>query len=1374
MDAKIATIHSRLGGVPVRNNVVCRYWMMGKCNRNPCRFMHRELPPPNVYRRTSEQPNLLRKEQSIRSPSHGLKNSLALSDGSEVKTAQNSTNHVIKDPPRKRPNPGNSLASNSGGGGGNASEEKTVECSKKACENWMSDKCDKEDGCQFLHSWFYGDWFSTLAKLKGHIQAVSGIALPSRSDKLFSSSIDGAVHVWDCNTGQSTRVINVGVKIGALISEGPWIFVGLPNIVKAWNIETAAEFNLDGPVGQVNAIAVADVVDKLFAGHRFLPHYYCLLFLNDGAILAWKGNAKNPNRFELASSMKGHTSAVICLTIGRNRLYSGSVDNTIRAWDVDTLQCVHTLSGHNDAVTSLICWDQYLLSCSLDKTIKAWAFTEEGNLDVIYTHNEEHGAIALCGMHDAEAKPILLCSCSDSTVYLYELPTENGFEGAKSEEHAKESVEEPGVENEKAESAALPPSEEVPETTGKEEPAADGHDAVNTQQASVEDLNTDDAEKKEESEKHSEEDEDPASDTQTTSRKMEVPNDKVGVLIGKGGDTIRYLQYNSGAKIQITRDADANPQSTTRPVEIIGTLSNIKKAEKLINAVIAEVAELILFPKGLPSAQTGGVGEQLEMQVPNEKVGLIIGRGGDAIKALQAKLGGLIQLCVGHCGRAELNLDYNVCNSFAVQHDCFCSSFCPILLTVRSSPYSGSFNQSSYRSCGPTGPSNWGPRGPHSSQPNPYYYHLRGPYPSQSSQYPPPSYGGYAPQQMGPRGNFGSGWEQRPPTMQGPVPHGGVYDYGVQGGHVSDHPASGPISTPVSGHAPSPVPTPAMSHPPSQANYNYGQPHGPDYGHQAPYSQAVPSQQGYGPGYDEPKYDNHAPMQHPYGHGSSQPVYPQASNQPRYRAQQQYGKQPSYGMPLQGPPPQSYGPPRPSQPGDMPYQGPIQSSQSYGPNVPPQQQYPYASSGQSYPSNGSASGAEGYNQAMPTSGPGYPQQGSQPVPCYGQPGGQQSTGYVQGPTGGYGLYPSSQQGCPEQPASNNAGYGYQRSQDPAYGSGPGATYGAPPSGQQAYAQPTATQPSYDQSAVSGIALPSRSDKLFSSSSDGTVHVWDCNTGQSIRVINLGVKIRTLISEGPWIFVGLPNIVKASLHLTCSASSSLAWDLDTLQCVHTLSGHNDAVKSLICWDQCLLSCSLDKTIKARAFTEEGSLDVIYTHNEEHNYVDLILHFVMEVCWQPSGTVQDFKFEDIHNNHAGIDSDSLKSNAYAPAEYYSHDSLRQVLNLKDRYAIQVFIDYDDVQNLLNVNILPNSKISRLPIIENGFEGAKSEEHAKESVEEPVVEDEKAESAALRPSEGVPETTGKEEPAADGHDAVNTQRASVEDLNTDDAEKKENRRT
>ncbi|KAF2320904.1 hypothetical protein GH714_031741 [Hevea brasiliensis] len=305
--------------------------------------MHRESLPPNVYRRTSKESNVLLEGQSMRRSSYGLGNSMA---GSEAKTVQKSSNHDVKHLPRKRPNPINSLASATGGGvseyksieessssctstdSGNmeeigasgkcsdASEDKTVnKSSNKACDYWMSGSCIKGDGCQFLHSWFRG-LVSLLANLKGHTEAVCGVALPSGSDKLYSGSSDGTVHVWDCHTGQSTRVINLGDEIGSLISEGPWIFVGLPNVVKAWNIETAADYNLNGPVGQVYAMTVSS--DTLFAGAQ------------DGSILAWKGSTENPNPFEHATSLKGHTGAVICLTIGRDWLYSGSMDSTIR------------------------------------------------------------------------------------------------------------------------------------------------------------------------------------------------------------------------------------------------------------------------------------------------------------------------------------------------------------------------------------------------------------------------------------------------------------------------------------------------------------------------------------------------------------------------------------------------------------------------------------------------------------------------------------------------------------------------------------------------------------------------------------------------------------------------------------------------------------------------------------------------------------------------------------------------------------------------------------------------------------------------------------------------------------------------------------
>ncbi|XP_061348407.1 zinc finger CCCH domain-containing protein 48-like [Gastrolobium bilobum] len=180
-------------------------------------------------------------------------------------------------------------------------------------------------------------------------------------------------------------------------------------IVKAWNIQTASEFTLDEPNGQVLAMTVGN--DTLLAGAE------------DGVISAWRGSSESKTPFELIVSLRGHIEAVVCLSVGRNMLYSRSMDHSIKVWDLDTLQCERTLNGHTEVVTSLICWEHYLLSSSFDCTIKVWGFTKEGTLEVTYTHREENGVLALCGMTDAKAKPILYCSCRDNSVRMYEFPS---------------------------------------------------------------------------------------------------------------------------------------------------------------------------------------------------------------------------------------------------------------------------------------------------------------------------------------------------------------------------------------------------------------------------------------------------------------------------------------------------------------------------------------------------------------------------------------------------------------------------------------------------------------------------------------------------------------------------------------------------------------------------------------------------------------------------------------------------------------------------------------------------------------------------------------------------------------------------------------
>ncbi|KAL0387471.1 UNVERIFIED_CONTAM: Zinc finger CCCH domain-containing protein 17 [Sesamum radiatum] len=381
MAVKAATrvsIFDRVGGQPVKTQV-CTYWLAGRCNRNPCRFMHREPPPPQSRETQLAPPKnvcgMQSRKMTWRSPNYN-------------NPAQPEVLTAVRTEPE------------------NCSSQKAK---PKQCKYWVMGNCVHGDKCKDLHSWCSGSGFTLLKKLEGHTKAITGISLPSGSDKLYSCSKDKSIRAWDCHTGQCAGSIITDGEAGCLISEGSWLFVGLQTALKAGNLQHHAEFGFGLLAGLVCSMVLDD--DKLFAG------------MEDGSILVWKLNLETL-AVEAAEMLKGHHGAVTSLVVGSNhRLYSGSRDCTIRVWDRQNLQCLHTLYRHTRDVTAIICWDNYLLSASLDNTLKIWAATESGTIDVIHEIKEDCGFIALCGIHDAEAKPILLCSCNDNTVRLYDLPS---------------------------------------------------------------------------------------------------------------------------------------------------------------------------------------------------------------------------------------------------------------------------------------------------------------------------------------------------------------------------------------------------------------------------------------------------------------------------------------------------------------------------------------------------------------------------------------------------------------------------------------------------------------------------------------------------------------------------------------------------------------------------------------------------------------------------------------------------------------------------------------------------------------------------------------------------------------------------------------
>jgi F-box/WD-40 domain protein MET30 len=64
----------------------------------------------------------------------------------------------------------------------------------------------------------------------------------------------------------------------------------------------------------------------------------------------------------------------MAMSADRSRLFSGSLDKTIRVWNTKTGECLKVLKGHTDGVTG-ICYRKStdsLVTASTDNTVRIW------------------------------------------------------------------------------------------------------------------------------------------------------------------------------------------------------------------------------------------------------------------------------------------------------------------------------------------------------------------------------------------------------------------------------------------------------------------------------------------------------------------------------------------------------------------------------------------------------------------------------------------------------------------------------------------------------------------------------------------------------------------------------------------------------------------------------------------------------------------------------------------------------------------------------------------------------------------------------------------------------------------------------------------
>lgn len=202
--------------------------------------------------------------------------------------------------------------------------------------------------------------------LRGHSSWVSSIKYEPKFEKLISGSWDATIKIWNMKNYQSELEIINGKNncICCLVSNlsSGVIYAGTEEKV-------IKEFNIDK----------GGVVTKRFKGHKQrinslkLSNHYIFSGSGDKEGRVWDIRT---GKTEI--TLQGHTKGITCIDFDEisNRIYSSSLDTTIKIWDIrKNDKEIRTLVGHSFGVNSIAFDQEKLISGSKDSSIKIWNFS---------------------------------------------------------------------------------------------------------------------------------------------------------------------------------------------------------------------------------------------------------------------------------------------------------------------------------------------------------------------------------------------------------------------------------------------------------------------------------------------------------------------------------------------------------------------------------------------------------------------------------------------------------------------------------------------------------------------------------------------------------------------------------------------------------------------------------------------------------------------------------------------------------------------------------------------------------------------------------------------------------------------------------------